>query len=62
MNKIKVILNPRVWSAIISAVGAIISAMFAGCALRTGEFKLKDFTVEIFSPYHTSTNNVQEVK
>ena len=59
MNKLikNVLLNGRVWSAIVSAVGAIVSALCAGCRLYLGEMQVKDLECSI----GTSTNNVQEI-
>lgn len=63
MTKIlKLITNGRVISAVISALGAIVSALCAGCKLAFGEMSFKDFEAEIFSLYNTSTNTTQEIK
>lgn len=57
MSKIiKICTNGRVISAIVSALGAIISAICAGCKLYCGEIAVKDFDCEIFSQYHSLTN------
>lgn len=46
--------NGRVISAVVSALGAIISALCAGCRLYCSEFSL-----EIDTPnYHSITNKV----
>lgn len=59
MTKIlKICTNGRVISAVVSALGAIISAAFAGCRLCCGEVAVKDFNCEIFSQYNTITNGV----
>lgn len=58
---IKVLTNGRVMSAVISAVGAIISAICAGCRLACGEMTIKEFEAEIIMPYMTnSVNNIGE--
>ncbi len=63
---IKVLANGRVMSAIISALGAIVSAVCAGCKLYLGELTFKDFEAEIYSAYSNTTNATsiinQEVK
>lgn len=61
MKVIKVLTNGRVISAIISALGAIVSAFFAGCKLYVGEMTLKEFEAEIFSAFNTTTNEISEV-
>lgn len=53
---VNVLKNGRVISAIVSAVGAIISAFFAGCRLYVGEMNVKDFEATI-----KFTNNTNEV-
>lgn len=53
---LKVLTNGRVISAVISALGAIVSACCAGCRLAFGEMSFKDFEAEIFSSYNTTTN------
>lgn len=53
---IKVLTNGRVLSAIVSALGAIISAVCAGCKLYLGELSVKDFKAEIYSAYSNTTN------
>ena len=55
---LKVLFNPRVVTAIISAIGAVISAVCAGCKLSMGEMCVKDFSAEIFNVYHSITNGV----
>lgn len=56
---IRKLFSPRVISAIVSAVGAIVSAIFAtGCVLRCEEVGIKGFDSAIFSQYFTSTNTV----
>ena len=62
MKIIKVLFQPRVITALISALGAIVSACFAGCKLGFTELAVKDFEAEIFSVYNNSTNLIQEVK
>lgn len=59
MKVLKVLTNGRVISAIVSAIGAIISAVCAGCKLYCGEIAVKDYGCEIFSQYnnHSITNN-----
>lgn len=59
--KVKALLNPRVISAIVSAIGAIISALFAGCSLCMGELSIKDFKAEIFNQYHSVTNSMETI-
>lgn len=56
MKLLKILINGRVISAVISALGAIISAACAGCKLTLGEMSVKDFEAEIFSSYNTITN------
>lgn len=51
-------LSTRVITAVVSAVSAIVCAVFAGCRLSVGECALKDFQSEILSVYCT-TNNVR---
>lgn len=59
---IKVLTNGRVISAVVSALGAIISACCAGCRLAFGEMSFRDFEAEIFSSYNQVTNQIQEIK
>lgn len=58
----KVLTNGRVISAVVSALGAIISACCAGCRLAFGEMTFKDFEAEVFSSYNQITNQIQEIK
>ena len=52
------IINPRVISAVVSALGAIVSAIFAtGCVLRVREVGIKDFDAEIFSDRNARTTS-----
>lgn len=44
---IKIITNGRVISAVVSALGAIISAICAGCKLYCGELSVKEFEASI---------------
>lgn len=62
MKLIKILTNGRVISAVVSALGAIISACFAGCKLCVGEVSVKDFNAEIFSAYNSITNSIKEIK
>lgn len=56
------IINPRVLSAIVSALGAVISAIFAtGCVLRVREIAVKDFDAEIFSDRNVRTTSCDRV-
>lgn len=52
---INMITNPRVASAIVSAVSAVICVIMAGCKLTCEEFGVKGWNAEIFS---FSTNSV----
>lgn len=61
MRILKIIANPRVVTAVISALGAIISACCAGCRLAFGEMSFKDFEAEIFSSYNTITNQMEVI-
>lgn len=56
---IKILTNGRVISAVISALGAIVSACCAGCKLTMGEMAIKDFNAEIFNSFHSSTNQIK---
>lgn len=59
MSKIlKILTNGRVISAVISALGAIVSACCAGCRLYCGEMAISKLECDIFSPYHSMTNKV----
>lgn len=59
MNTIikKTLLNGRLWSAVISAVGAIVSAVLAGCKLYVGELSCKDVGCELLPALLCTTNN-----
>ena len=61
MNVIKILTNGRVISAIVSAIGAIISACCAGCKLYCGELTVKDFDCAIWDVNHSITNVVNKV-
>lgn len=58
---IKILTNGRVMSAVISALGAIVSAMCAGCKLYCGELAIKDFECAITGTQNVSTNDVKEL-
>ena len=62
MNVIKILANGRVISAIVSAIGAIISACCAGCKLYCGELTVKDFDCAFWDVNHSITNVLNEVK
>lgn len=54
----KILLNGRLWSAVVSAIGAIVSALCAGCRLYLGEMQVSELECSI----GVGTNTVQEVK
>lgn len=56
----RILTNGRVMSAVVSAIGAIISALCAGCRLYCGELAVKDFDCSI-TGFHTVTNDVKEL-
>lgn len=58
---LKILTNGRVMSAVISALGAIVSAMCAGCKLYCGELAIKDFECAITGTQNVSTNEVKEI-
>lgn len=58
MKIFKILFNPRVATAIVSAIGAIVSALCAGCQLCIGELAVKDFNAEIFGN-NNSTNKIE---
>lgn len=61
MNRIvKSLVSPRVLTAVISAVSAVICAVFAGCKLYVGEMALKDVSSEIMSNYCAPTNTISK--
>lgn len=62
MKVIKIILNPRVASAVVSAVSAVICACFAGCKLACGRMSIEDFEASIFNQYNTITNSFEVCK
>lgn len=47
----RLLLNGRIWSALISAVSAVICAVLAGCKLYIGDMSIKDFAAEIVAPW-----------
>ena len=61
MKIIKILFNPRVASAVISAVSAVICACFAGCKLSLGSFEVKNLEADIFNEYfnNTTTNTLE---
>lgn len=50
------IFNTRVITAVVSAVGAIISAMLAGCKVYFGEIAAKDFSSEVLPALMSDTS------
>ena len=61
MKVIQILTNGRVISAIVSALGAIISAVCAGCKLYCGELAVKDFDMSIWDVNRAVTNVYNEV-
>lgn len=62
MKILRVLLNPRIASAVISAVSAVICAVLAGCRLCVGKMSIEDFEASIFNSYNTITNSLEVVK
>ena len=61
MNRIfKNLVSPRVLTAVVSAVSAVICAVLAGCRLYVGEMALKDVSSEIMSNYCSPTNTISK--
>lgn len=50
MKILKIVFSRQVITAIISAIGAIVSVAVAGCRLSLGEMSLKDMSAEINIP------------
>ena len=61
MKLIKILLNPRVASAVVSAVSAVICACLAGCKLCLGSLEIKNLEADIFNEYFNNNTNLLEV-
>lgn len=59
MKLLKILLDRRVATAIVSAISAIVCAICAGCALRLGELTLKDVSADIYNTVHSPTNTIE---
>lgn len=47
---LKIVFSRQVITAVISAIGAIVSVVVAGCRLSLGEMSVKDMSAEINIP------------